>query len=71
MLKIEVITCGYDTEKNYLKQNIDRIESRVTSFKPNYKSLLHVIMRSGQVREYHGKLAVQVFKYLTRKGDNI
>ena len=71
MVEIEIIQHGYDEEREYLKENVDRIENRVASFNPDYKFFLHVIMRSGQIREYHGRLAVQVFRYLTRKGNKI
>ena len=71
MLEIETIQHGYDVEREYLKLNVNRIENRIASFNPAYKFFLQVIMRSGQVRQYHGRLAVQVFTYLSRKGDNI
>ncbi len=71
MLNIEIITHGYETEKEYLKNNHERLTDRISSFDPKYNSILQVVMRNGQIREYHGALAVKIFKHLTRKGDNI
>lgn len=70
MLNITIISHGYEKEKEYLKNNISRITDRNASFKPKHKSVLQVIMRDGQIREYHGALAIQVFGYLTRLGES-
>ena len=64
MLKIKIITSGYDKERDYLRDNISRIEKCVTSLVPSVRGVVHVCMRCGDVREYHGQLAKQVFSYL-------
>jgi len=64
MINIQIITSGYDTEREYLKHNMERIIKCVTSLVPSVKGIVHVCFRSGDVREYHGQLAKQVFSYL-------
>jgi hypothetical protein len=64
MLKIETISRGYDLERDYLRDNMDRIIGVVTSLVPSVKGIVHVCFRCGDVREYHGQLAKQVFSYL-------
>lgn len=64
MLKIKTIQHGYDIEREYLKANMSRITDVVTSLVPNVRGIVHVCMRCGDVREYHGQLAKQVFTYL-------
>jgi len=64
MLRIETITHGYDKERDYLRDNMQRIEQCITSLVPKVKGIVHVCFKCGDVREYHGQLAKQVFSYL-------
>lgn len=57
MRKLEVIQTGYDSEREFLKSNMSNINECVASFKPKHKGLFQVIMKSGEIREYHGQLA--------------
>jgi hypothetical protein len=64
MRNIEIVVHGYDKEREYLKQNMHRITHCVTSLVPNVRGIVQVEMRSGDIREYHGLIAKQVFNYL-------
>jgi hypothetical protein len=63
MQKIKIVLDGFDKEVAYLKHNLDRIESVSVDFIPKTR-VTQVQMKNGEIREYHGALAVAIFNFL-------
>lgn len=58
MRSIKLIQHGYQKEMKYLRKNKKGISECLTCI-----GVVQIIMLSGEIREYHGKLAQQVYSY--------
>lgn len=58
MKTIRLIQTGYEKEKKYLSKNRKGISECVTGI-----GITQIVMKSGEIREYHGALAQRIHDY--------